>query len=409
MSLRRVALAVPLAVPLAAASLYACGSSQRGGFPTSEEPGALAPEAGVFAADGAKVGQSTVEGKVFAPNGTLPIAGALVYVTAQEPAPIPDGVFCDKCVEVQEGTFAYSGADGSFTLTVPFVGEHFFVVQKGQFRRVRRVTLKEGDTKKLDKSVTTFPPQNDPARGDSIPKMLVLQGLLYDHIDYSLAELGITELTLVGENGIPHGDRKLLHDPKELAKYNVIFLPCSNQSESDMTSQEVKDNLKAWVAAGGRLYVTDWSYEYVRQPFGQYISWVNEGLPTDIGNAVLTSPYDAPATAVDPGLAAWLTALGHGAFEVKGNYTTIAAVKTLPGVDENGSPVDVTPKVWVTSNRGGKQVPATVSFQHACGRVLFSTYHTESGIGSQLMAQEKALLHVLLEVDVCVGAQSIPR
>ena len=48
-----------------------------------------------------------------------------------------------------------------------------------------------------------------------------------------------------------------------------------------------------------------------------------------------------------------------------------------------------------------------MSFQNKCGRVLFSTYHTESGTGggggTALLAQEKALLYVLLEVGVCVG------
>ena len=55
----------------------------------------------------------------------------------------------------------------------------------------------------------------------------------------------------------------------------------------------------------------------------------------------------------------------------------------------------------------GPQRPTTVSFENQCGRVLFSTYHTENstfGTGSStLTAQEKALLYVLLEVGVCVG------
>jgi hypothetical protein len=69
--------------------------------------------------------------------------------------------------------------------------------------------------------------------------------------------------------------------------------------------------------------------------------------------------------------------------------------------------VDVTPKVWVTAQQGTSSAvaPTTVSFQNQCGRVLFSTYHTESGFGGSttLLAQEKALLYVLLEVGVCVG------
>jgi hypothetical protein len=109
------------------------------------------------------------------------------------------------------------------------------------------------------------------------------------------------------------------------------------------------------------------------------------------------------------GLADWLTATGDASFTVKGNWTKLTSINTQTGLDEKGASVDVTPKVWVTAQNGTSSAatPTTVSFQNKCGRVLFSTYHTESGVGggggSTLLAQEKALLYVLLEVGVCVG------
>ena len=60
----------------------------------------------------------------------------------------------------------------------------------------------------------------------------------------------------------------------------------------------------------------------------------------------------------------------------------------------------------MTSNGTG---PSTVSFDSQCGRVLFSTYHAEGGETDALLAQEKALLFILLEVGVCVGQQQPPR
>ena len=74
-----------------------------------------------------------------------------------------------------------------------------------------------------------------------------------------------------------------------------------------------------------------------------------------------------------------------------------------PGVDATGKPVTITPKVWMTSQVGGAALPATVSFEQTCGRVLVSSYHCEGDDGSKLLAQEKALLYTLLEVGVCVG------
>jgi hypothetical protein len=41
-----------------------------------------------------------------------------------------------------------------------------------------------------------------------------------------------------------------------------------------------------------------------------------------------------------------------------------------------------------------------VSFETGCGRVLFSTYHTEP-FSTELTPQERTLLGILLEVSVC--------
>ena len=44
-----------------------------------------------------------------------------------------------------------------------------------------------------------------------------------------------------------------------------------------------------------------------------------------------------------------------------------------------------------------------MSFRYGCGRALFSTYHTEAWGVQSLMAQERALLYIILEIAVCVG------
>jgi len=43
--------------------------------------------------------------------------------------------------------------------------------------------------------------------------------------------------------------------------------------------------------------------------------------------------------------------------------------------------------------------------------VMYSTYHaegTDNGGSSTLLAQEKALFHILLEVSACVGVKPVP-
>ncbi|MDB4936897.1 MAG: Tryptophan synthase alpha chain [Labilithrix sp.] len=403
MRVRRLAFAlVPVAVLVASCS----SASERGTFDETPAPA----QTGTAAPSPPPLGDNTdhravpvtFEGTVLAPNGSLPLSNALVYVTQQAPAAIPEGAYCDECVTLQDGTFAISAPDGKFTFTTDLPkGKAWLVVQKGQFRRVRPVTIEKEGTIAVAKDDSTIPGHADVAKGDDIPKMVILKDDTdFDRIDDSLTKLGIAGVEV-------RTDRSLLKNKAELMKYHVVFIPCGESDDPLSTDPVAKQNLDEFVQAGGKLYVTDWSYEFVRQPFPGFFSWADE--TQTLGSAASGDEWDAPATAADPGLGDWLTATGDASFEVKGNWTKLTAVNVRQGLDEKGASVDVTPKVWVTAQNGSSSavIPTTVSFQNKCGRVLFSTYHTESGVGggggSALLAQEKALLYVLLEVGVCVG------
>lgn len=398
----RPSLALVLGVSLVGIAV-ACSSSERSGFgdapPPVDEGGAPPPTLGGDAANTLTVNVN-ITGTVYAPNGTLPLSNALVYVTSEPPAAIPDGAYCDQCVKLQEGTFAVSAPDGKFEIKTDLPkGKVYVVVQKGQFRRVRPLEIEKEGPVDLSKDETTLPGRSDPAKGDDIPKMVVLKDDAdFDVIDESLKKLGITEFDM-------KTDRSLLLNAAGLDKYHVVFIPCGMSEDETSTSPQAQANMQEYVAKGGKLYVTDWSYEFVRQPFPGFLSW--EGETATLGSAASGDEWDAPATAADQGLADWLAATGDTSFTVEGNWTTIKDVITQKGKNPKGDEVDIAPKVWVTAQKGQQQYPTTVSFESQCGRVLFSTYHTEnssfgSGSGS-LTAQEKALLYVLLEVGVCVG------
>ena len=145
--------------------------------------------------------------------------------------------------------------------------------------------------------------------------------------------------------------------------------------------------------------MTDYSYEFVRQPFPGYVTWSQQ--TADLGSACLGGAWDGPASSPDQGLTDWLGAQGITAFDVQQSWTEIDHVTPQPSIDTMGNPVTVTPKVWVQAQTGSGVRPATVSFEQQCGRVMFSTYHTE-GAAQSLSPQERALLYVLLEVSVCV-------
>jgi hypothetical protein len=359
-----------------------------------------------------------ITGKVLAPEGTIPISGALVYVSPKFPDPIPDTVYCDRCVEITPTTdYAFSKADGTFDLAVHATGPMYLVVQKGQFRRIRAINVSTG-MQPVDASLTTLPGRTNQAAGDSVPKMAVRIGQ-WDSIESSLQKLGIApdafdrfEYKFPPDPNDPLSPDKLFDDyDNTLSKYHIVFVPCSGSTgttcdDSTTSSATVKANLQKFVEAGGRLYVTDYSYDFVRQPWPDYVDWVDQ--TSAIGSACLSGAYDSTAMNVDPGLEAWMTAQGIPTFQVVQSWTAIDKVNAVATTDLDAKPVTVTPKVWVWADTGQGVHPSTISFERSCGRVLFSTYHTEGTGGATLIPQEKALLYVLLEVAVCQN-QPLPK
>lgn len=419
--------------------LGACGTSGRSGFDAngagggssaSGGPGTFANDAST--GDGAAPRPPVVgwlHGKVVAPEGTVPVSQAMVYLTSRDPEPIPPGVYCDTCVDLTPlEPYAYTKPDGTFELAAYATGKQRLVVQKGQFRRVREVDVVAGD-QDVAKDFTTLPGRADPAAGDTIPRIAMVVGG-YDHVDFSLEKLGITEFYRYGDGpfdigGTPPGTKTgknanaLIGSASELAGYHITLLPCaamgaSHDEESNAwtcgaPTAPQKSALAGYVDAGGKLYVTDFAYEAVRQTWPGFVTFYDRemnpltGTSDGVGSACRGGAEDTEGTPQDKGLGDWLKTIGHPSVELKAAWSRIQKVSAQPGFDADGKPVTITPKVWMTSSVAGEELPATVSFQQRCGRVLFSTYHCEGDVSSGLLAQEKALLYILLEVGVCVG------
>lgn len=367
-----------------------------------------------------------VSGKVVAPNGKMPVSGALVYAQGSMPKPIPQSVYCDKCVELPKITpNTTSGPDGTFSLSLPYKGKWVLVVQKGAFRRARQITVPEGGLV-VPVGLTTLPGKTDAANNDFIPKMAVIDGA-WDDIERSLAKLGLGRVDTKGalikdsesfafhrcklislipfkQECKPVAPSKLLTDYSELAKYNILFVPCdSDWLDGYFTYKKVKENLLKWIKAGGRLYVTDYQYDLLHLILPNYIKWV--GQSSTLGSAELHNSYTAPAIVQEKDLKAWLAAQGITNFKLQDSYTVIKSVTKLPAPGPDEKPHDVLPKAWIlvqTPKNGIK--PATVSYPYGCGRILFSTYHTEGkkSTGATLLPQERALLYIILEVAVCL-------
>ena len=416
-----------LAVLTCAGALAACAEIDE--LKPGDGPITPGAEAGVDQAPSGDVfpsGPVVLSGTVLAPNGKMPISGALVYVTIKQPPPIPDKVYCDKCVELQASTpHARSGPDGSFKLKVPYKGKWILVVQKGAFRRARWIIVTDKDAT-LSKGLTTLPAKSDKAKGDFTPKMAVIAGG-WDAIERSLAKLGLGQVDAKGSlvagtesftmynckvTGIwpPTVDCKpkhpglLLQSYDELSKYQILFVPCSSEwLDGYFSDKKVKDVVRKWVKAGGRLYVTDYQYDLLHQVFPGYITWKQQS--STMGSAELLNSYDAPAVVKHKDLTAWLKAQGITSFKLEDSYTIISKVSKLPTPGPDEKPHDVLPQAWIYGDVPSNGVlPATVSYPYGCGRILFSTYHTEGNksSGATLLPQERALLYVILELAVCL-------
>ena len=389
---------------------------------------------------------TTLSGRVVAPNGVDPIPFAHVYVPAQL-SPFPDGVSCDVCSDTTGSALVstVTEVDGTFTLgPIPTredqpPGETIqLVAQKGRFRQVETVAIDQPcGANGSESDVYALPSKND--GDDTIPRIAVVTGQ-YDVMECVLRDLGLDPgsfdlyngiKTLIGGTPGTEGQfNTLLGDLDRMKQYNIIFINCSdNDFESQLTNANVRSNIESYVGAGGRLYVTDWSYDYLEQI--PALSPVIDFAPSPSGDApesrngaaIGKGGIETDATVLDDGMASWLAAVE----EVTGDELINDAGKVhiehflVDWVMQLQVPDRVESKVWLEGPVSGGGLsgtkPLTTTYDHEeCGRVLYSSYHTAGGrrqfptdsfpgyCGTQrLSPQEHVLLYLILHVADCIG------
>ncbi len=365
---------------------------------------------------------ATLRGTVYAPNLTIPISGALVYVSTQDPEPVPDGVYCAECVGVPcDAQFVLTNADGSFELPASTFPGQKLIVQKGEFLRATEIEIVEGDNQ-IPAEVSSLPGEWNPDAGMWIPRVAVVD-TFNDSIYNILAKIGMGSVSGGGalqpgtENfdllDQPEGGA-LLDDLAAMRAYHIIFVPCMSQEGMGQLSELRKMNIRQWVEEGGKFYVTDWANEYVYETFPKYQTLHGQQFDPDLDY------YDTTGTVLDPELLAWLQALPPALKDIGGGHPNLlslpqvelvdnwSGIETIPPVitqDEMGNDVDVGHYPWVEgachSCSPSSVRPMTISADYGCGRIMFSTYHTDEGAHAGLTPQELILLYIILEIGVC--------
>ena len=408
-----------------------------------------------------------IRGTVWAPGNApaqalrgqeIAISGAIISVTAERRPPIPQRTHCEACVPAGQAS-GTSNHDGTFAIEGLPTGRVWLTIQKGQFRREVQVDLAPGEELELGEEMTTLPSVHDPDNGSWIPRIALALGA-FDHIEDVLGKMRLGQVDGTGElvadsiNGAfdvyANGGRdygtlaqgtltELVGDLDRMLQYHILFIPCSGDSDTfALRFQKHLRNLRAYVEAGGKLYVTDWSGEWHDNVFPQQITLGedSDATPTDtpadaysaadntwhttrFGDSNGSPGYtSANAEAIDTDLSRWLEGqsgpilenaipqvYNPSAMEVGINWNTIATVNAVEvGVDDDGTPIIDKPKVLVvgSSDQGASKTPLTVTYEPAgCGRVLYSTYHTADDVHVGLIPQERILLYLIMEIGVC--------
>ena len=376
---------------------------------------------------------ATLTGRVLAPNGLDPIAGAVVYLSDGPVAPFAATPTCDLCERADLGcASARSLSDGSFALGGLPTGRHQVVIQKGRFRRRLSLDLACG-ANALDAPRSRLP--RSAAEGD-VPRIAVSNGD-YDQLECVLAKVGLdpAAIDLYNHRSEPELDEPgrpsiaaLLGDAARLRGYHMLFINCTDAPDPYAMTPRARDNLRDWVAAGGRLFVTDHAYDFIEQvaQWSPAVCW--EGAttcgasPEARDGAELGLSVDVDATITDPGLHRWLGRLG--ALNADGT----APLRALAGGWAVQRSLGAGVRAWasgaVTFGTDEEELsgvrPLTFSFDdNRCGRVVFSSYHTNDILSSEcdegcrfpmycgddpFTPHERILEYLLFEASGCIDA-----
>ncbi|MBI5488212.1 MAG: hypothetical protein HY905_12840 [Deltaproteobacteria bacterium] len=368
-------------------------------------------------------------GKVWSPGGLVPISGALVYFAFTDPAPIPPGAYPETCQD-PPAFHALSAADGSWAIDV-LPGTYRLVTQKGQFRRIRDITVPETGPVDVDPLLTTLPSRND--EGDTIPHIALVWALEGgDHIEDVLAKmqmgevgsddrlvLGTEQFDLYNTPGYPP-NTDLLESLDRMLEYHILFFPCTvwfgydgvqlNDPTGPLTDPGVLENLRAYARAGGKIYATDMMYDIFEQPMPEYVEMCGDDAQLNAADeeawahGETMSGWTSHGRSIVTELSAWLDAnvTDHENIDFLDNFVWIDDVFDTPDPDPAGPRP---PTVWVTGDfilDPSRTLPLTVTWPYGAGKVLFSTYHTvgEGGHPS-IYPQEYILIYLIMEIGVC--------
>ncbi len=394
------------------------------------------PESGVNPQRPSCPGQeSEITGKVLAPNATDPVPGASVFIPAQVPELFPPDVTCEVCGTFGGSTnlwYTTSATDGAFKLTSVCPGKRPLVLQNGRFRRLIYVDVPEKGSVALTAEQTRLPKRaKEFELADAVPKIAVATGD-YDKMECVLRKIGLQDgafdlyedaTVLTSPTKLPTF-QSLVSDLARMKTYNIIFINCTaNTFEAELKKPEVRQNITTYMQSGGRFYVTDWSYDWIEQveafsPFIDFEPGASAGSPeAQNAGALGADGLKIRASIKDDALASWLKLFPNA---IDASKTSPIEYFLIDWVIISSIAKDV--KLWVEgpiksrdgSIQGVRPLTLTFNFKN-CGKILYSSYHTEGRedeilplaypaycSGASASPQDRILEYLIFDIANCV-------
>jgi hypothetical protein len=269
-----------------------------------------------------------------------------------------------------------SDGEGRFRLDGVPVGAQTLHIEKGSFSTTRNIEIPAGET-------LTIP--DDTCELDLGPRIAVVRGSQYDNVEGVLQELGI-EAEVVDVYQADWAER-LLSDDETLLQYDILFLNCRSSEDTYADRPDMQERLRAFVEQGGSLHASDQAYDLIEVTFPDKINFF--GADDEPGAADQGDSVDAlTADVLDQNLR---TALGHSVIDLHYGLSTWSA---MTSVDESVH-VYIEADSPLLNGQVLERAPQLVGFDHGDGRVIYSSFHQEPGIG---IDQEQVVRLILFEL-----------
>ena len=388
-------------------------------------------------------GQTTsVSGTVYMPSGLLPLPNVEVYVPSTSVDALADGPGYDRCGVAPSGhaiAAALTDADGNFTLTnMPATSNVQLVMLAGKWRRQITIgNVPQCTNTPLAADDTRLPRNHFEGH---VPHLAIVTGSA-DSIECVVRKAGIDDAEFTSSSGsgrvhlyagngasqldAAHGGAvfanatTLWSSLPAMSGYDQVMVGCEGAQHTETKPQPSLDAMKAYVDAGGRVYLAHWENYWI---LANALSW--QGVAT--WNTTLNNPTNPLVATVSNSFAqgailrSWLDHRGA---------TSPAGILSIQDSRQTAIAVDpVTTRTWISAATTSNNAPTIQYFTFATpvesaadaqiGRLLFTDMHAASGddsvagslggfpsgcLSTNTNAQEKALLYAAFDLQRCVG------